>query len=56
MISELVVTDANGNEAPTVDVNGVSTTGDQGGVASMTGTYDDRDGDAVRSRHQGNDH
>ncbi len=47
MISELVVTDANGNEAPTVDVNGVSTTADQGATATMTGTYDDRDGDAV---------
>jgi len=42
-----VVTDANGNEAPTVDVTGVATTGAQGGTATMKGTYDDRDGDAV---------
>ena len=47
MISELVVTDANGNEAPTVDVTGVSTNAEQTGPASITGTYDDRDGDAV---------
>ncbi len=47
MISELVVTDANGNEAPTVDVTGVSATADQGAPASITGTYDDRDADPV---------
>jgi FtsP/CotA-like multicopper oxidase with cupredoxin domain len=47
MISELVVTDANGNEAPTVAVTGTTTTADQLGPATMKGTYDDRDGDAV---------
>jgi hypothetical protein len=47
MISEVVVTDANGNEAPTVDTNGTSTTAAQSAPATMKGTYDDRDGDAV---------
>ncbi len=47
MLSELVVTDANGNEAPTVGVTGVKTGGNQGGTATINGTYDDRDGDAV---------
>ncbi|MDX6582439.1 MAG: hypothetical protein QOI10_1623 [Solirubrobacterales bacterium] len=47
MISELVVTDANGNEAPTVAVSKTATTGDQGGPATITGTYDDRDADPV---------
>jgi FtsP/CotA-like multicopper oxidase with cupredoxin domain len=47
MISEVVVTDANGNEAPTVNTTGTSTTAAQGAPATMKGTYDDRDGDAV---------
>jgi FtsP/CotA-like multicopper oxidase with cupredoxin domain len=47
MLSELVVTDANGNEAPTVAVQGTKTTADQGATATITGTYDDRDGHPV---------
>jgi hypothetical protein len=47
MLSELVITDANGNERPDVNVNGTSVTVDQGQTATIKGTYDDRDGDPV---------
>jgi FtsP/CotA-like multicopper oxidase with cupredoxin domain len=47
MLSELVITDANGNERPDVNVNGTAVTVDQGQTATIKGTYDDRDGDPV---------
>jgi FtsP/CotA-like multicopper oxidase with cupredoxin domain len=48
MLSEVVVTDANGNEAPDVDANDpVVEVANSGDTATMDGTFADRDGDAV---------
>jgi hypothetical protein len=47
MVSELVVTDANGNERPYVDVIGTSVSVNEGDNASIGGTLFDPDGDAV---------
>ena len=48
MISEVVVTDANGNEAPNVDANTPETTEvNPGDTATMNGTFSDPDGDPV---------
>jgi hypothetical protein len=47
MISEFIVSAANGNERPNVNSNLVSVQADAGSNASMNGTYQDPDGDAV---------
>lgn len=47
MISELVVTDPNGNEKPDVNVDDAEPTVGPGGMATVTGTYLDPDGDPV---------
>jgi FtsP/CotA-like multicopper oxidase with cupredoxin domain len=47
MLSEIVVTAPNGNERPDVNVDASSTSVNQGGEATIKGTYKDRDGDAV---------
>jgi FtsP/CotA-like multicopper oxidase with cupredoxin domain len=47
MISELVVTDANGNERPDVNVDNAELSVDPGATAAVSGTYKDPDGDPV---------
>jgi FtsP/CotA-like multicopper oxidase with cupredoxin domain len=47
MISELVVTSPTGNERPDISVNSSFATVRQGNAATMTGTFKDRDGNAV---------
>ena len=47
MLSELVVTTANGNERPDVNVVGSGTSVEQDQQATIKGTYKDRDGDPV---------
>jgi len=47
MISELVVTDPNGNERPYVDVDNAELSVQPGQTATVTGTYKDPDGDPV---------
>jgi FtsP/CotA-like multicopper oxidase with cupredoxin domain len=48
MLSELVITqNASGNERPDINADAPAVTADQGASATMTGTYSDRDGDAV---------
>jgi hypothetical protein len=47
MISEFVVLAPTGNERPYVNADGVKEEVDEGQTATMTGTYDDPDGDAV---------
>lgn len=47
MISELVVTDPNGNERPYVDVDDAELFAQPGATASVSGSYKDPDGDPV---------
>ncbi len=47
MLSELVITDAKGNERPDVNVDNSELAVIQGGTATVTGTYKDPDGDPV---------
>ena len=47
MISELVVTDPNGNERPDVNVDDAEPSVGPGGTVTVTGTYLDPDGDPV---------
>ncbi len=47
MISELVVTDGDGNEKPDVNSNAVATTVNQGQTATMNGTFKSPDGNPV---------
>lgn len=47
MISELVITDPNGNEKPNVSVHGSWAYAPKPGIATRTGTYFDRDLDTV---------
>ncbi|MEX2108245.1 MAG: multicopper oxidase domain-containing protein [Solirubrobacterales bacterium] len=47
MLSEVVVTNSAGNERPDVNVDNSELAVTQGGTATVTGTYKDRDGDPV---------
>lgn len=47
MVSELVVTDDDGNERPFIDVDGVSVSGTEGDILQMTGVWLDPEGDDV---------
>jgi FtsP/CotA-like multicopper oxidase with cupredoxin domain len=47
MTSELIVTDADGNERPYVDADDTAVTVSEGTEATMDGTFSDPDGDAV---------
>jgi FtsP/CotA-like multicopper oxidase with cupredoxin domain len=47
MLSELVITDAKGNERPDVNVDNSQLSVTQGGTATVDGTYKDPDGDPV---------
>jgi FtsP/CotA-like multicopper oxidase with cupredoxin domain len=47
MVSEVVVTDPNGNEKPDVNVDDAELSVSSGATATVTGTYKDPDGDAV---------
>ncbi len=48
MLSELVITDKNGNERPDVNVDNSQLEVTQGGTATVTGSYKDPDGDPVK--------
>ena len=47
MLSELVITDENGNERPDVNVDNAELSVTPGGTATVTGAYKDPDGDPV---------
>lgn len=47
MVSELIVTDADGNERPYIDLAAANLTGTEGDTLTASGPYFDPDGDAV---------